>query len=623
MDILLKEVRIRNYRSIKSIDLNLEKFCLLIGQNNVGKTSLLSAINLAFAGSRFANSEDIFVSEGEKLPKNREAIIDLLIIPVNENNERIDSFSDEWFEHFGDFRSEEAGSLDQFVALRTKIKYSQTKGEYVVERKALLQWPDSDKVEDYSDYKKGSIRESLLSSIPVFYMDAQRDIVSEMKERGSYFGKMVSDVDLSDLEIEEIEKILNDINETIIDKSGVLKHLSGTLEKISGAVKSSDDSIKINPVSRKIRDLNRGIDISFQDYKSESFPISRHGMGTRSWITFLTLTAFISWKLQAMEQERQPYHPIVLIEEPEAHLHPQAQRHLLHQINQIVGQKIVSSHSSIIAGQVELNEIRQIKKSEGVSEVSYIKLSNLEPEEVRKINREVINTRGDLLFANAMILCEGETEEQAIPTFFYEKFGIHTYEAGVNVVGVGGKGNYKPFLQIAKDLNIKYFIFSDGENDTIKKVEKDIKKVFGIEDVSKMNNIVFLDDEDDFEAFLIKDGYADDLVAVISELEDENYLNEFIRKLDNKDGKSYKTPEICDKCKQNIYTNEKRDYSGHQGYKRALLDCISSIKTKYSSIIAQTILDNNPENKIPSKILDLLNEIALEMNISTEVKNEN
>lgn len=110
--------------------------------------------------------------------------------------------------------------------------------------------------------------------------------------------------------------------------------------------------------------MNRGIDISFQDFESEAFPISRHGMGTRSWITFLTLTAYITWKIDVMNEGNEPYHPLILLEEPESHLHPQAQRHVLNQISELSGQ-IVSSHSSVIAGQVEIKDIRKIVKSLG------------------------------------------------------------------------------------------------------------------------------------------------------------------------------------------------------------------------------------------------------------------
>lgn len=623
MGILISEIRVRNFRSIKSMDLVINDFCLLIGQNNVGKTSLLSAINLAFGGIRYANSEDIYVSEGEKLSKDREAIIDVLIIPVDEDNNKMDEFDKFWFEHFGDFRSEEVGTLNNFVAIRTKVAYNRVKGEYTIERKSLIQWPLSEDVERYSDYKKGRVTENLLSSIPVFYMDAQRDIVSEMKDRKSYFGKMVADVELTEEEIEEIENTLNDINESIIDKSTVLKHLTSKLEKISGSVKSSDDSIKINPVSRKIRDLNRGIDISFQDYKSESFPISRHGMGTRSWITFLTLTAYITWKLDVMNDEGQPYHPLVLIEEPEAHLHPQAQRHLLHQIGQINGQKIVSTHSSIIAGQVDINEIRQIRKVEGDSKISKINTVGFTNQEIRKIKREIMNTRGDLLFASAMILCEGETEEQAIPAFFKEYFGANTFELGINVIGVGGSGKYKPFLQIANDLNIDYFIFSDGEDKTIKGIKKDIKNVFNEDNIDTLSNIVILDNENDFESFLIQDGYADDLISIIEVLRGERYLDNYISTRDQTEKSPLKTSDICGECQQNIYKSEMRDYTDVEGHKNALLDCLGTMKTEYSSIVAKTIIENNAERKIPSKLLELFDVIKSGLNISLEGNNEN
>lgn len=70
-----------------------------------------------------------------------------------------------------------------------------------------------------------------------------------------------------------------------------------------------------------------------------------------------------------------------------------------------------------------------------------------------------------------MILCEGETEDQVLPQFFKEYFGYEPFELGVNIVSVGGFGKYKPFLRVAKDLDIELFILSDGEEEVIQKLK--------------------------------------------------------------------------------------------------------------------------------------------------------
>ena len=138
-----------------------------------------------------------------------------------------------------------------------------------------------------------------------------------------------------------------------------------------------------------------------------------------------------------------------------------------------------------------------------------------------------------------------------------------------------------------------------------------------------MKNIIFLDDGADFEEFLIKDGYVDDLVSVIEVLKDKTYLDKYIEKRDKTETSPHKTNEKCEKCKQNIYKSDKRDYSGEEGYKRALLDCLGSMKTEYSSAIAPIIIENNPNRKIPSKILELFNEVKSNMSISLEANDEN
>lgn len=618
MGILIKEIRLRNFRSYESADIRLPFSGVLIGSNNVGKSSLLNALQVVFDRGIRASGEDIFIKDGEDLTNGKKAIIDILIEPKNSEDKDTKVFSDTWFDHFGDLRSEDLDTLDQFVAIRATIQFNVLKGEYDIERKALIEWPKSEDVESYSDYKKNRITERLLQSIPVFYLDAKRDISTEMKDKYSYWSKLVRDVDLANLKLTDLEKALNDINEEIIQQSPVLEHLSKNLNQISQTVNTKDSRIIINPVSRKIRDLNRGMDITFKDQKSESFPISNHGMGTRSWITFLTLVAYIEWKVLKMKEEKTPYHPIILLEEPEAHLHPQAQRKIYKQIQKIEGQKIVSTHSPNIVGHAILKDILHVSKRDGISKVNYINLQNLKKEEIRKIQQEIFRSRGDILFADAIILCEGETEEQALPEFFKEYFGEDYFDYGINIISVGGFGKYKPFLQVAKDFDIKFYILSDGETETIEKVSKDIRNIFGSEKkIDEYNNIKFLPNKCDFENYLLQEGYEKELTLAVEDLFGEDYIKSFISKKNGtKKKRREKTDEICETCEQHIFMDLIRDYSGEAGFQKAILDCIQDNKTSYSSVIAPIIIaEREGDERVPKLIRDLFNEINKDIGI--------
>ncbi|MFC4321330.1 ATP-dependent nuclease [Litchfieldia salsa] len=616
MGIIIKEIRIRNFRSYQSADITLSENCVLIGANNVGKTTLLQAIQVAFLRGIRVSEEDIYVELNELLPKSRKAIIDVLIVPVEKNEEGIKEFDEKWFEHIGELRSEDTVTLDQFLAIRTIISYNPLKGEYDIERKALIDWPTTEAAENYNEYKKNRITDKVLQALPVFYMDAKRDISVEMKDRNSYWGKLVRDVGLDSKDIEDIETTLDTINNEIIHKSPILKHLTDNLSKVSRTVSTSDSSIKINPVSRKIKDLNRGIDLTFKDEHSERFPISNHGMGTRSWITFLTVVAYISWKIEQMEKEEVPFHPIMLLEEPEAHLHPQAQRKIFQQINDLSGQKIVSTHSPMIVGQVDINDIRHISKIEGKSNINFINTANLEGKDIRKIKFEILKSRGDLLFANAILLCEGETEEQAIPTFFKEYFHCEAFEAGINIISVGGSGKYKPFLRIAKDLNMKVYILSDGEPKTIKEVRKLVKAVYDEDEIAEISKgIKFLPDGSDFEKYLINAGYAEEISIAMTEILGDGFLEQYISAKGNTSNGSRPTKDKCDTCNQFIYEKSFRDYSNDDGRVQALLDCIHDNKTAYSSIIASTIIYNRQTEKIPPMIEELFIEIENDFKI--------
>lgn len=601
MGILIEELRIRNYKCYENVDVKLKGSSLLLGANNVGKTSLLEALELCFTRNKRIDEELVFVKKDEDLQKDKVILLDVLISSVDAN------FDDNWFELFGTFIIEEEFENKDCVALRTIIKYNNLKGEYDIERKALNSWPLSKDVIDFSDFNSSRVTNEIIESIPVFYLDAKRDISSELGDKFSYWGKLVKDINLSEEDIKVMEINLNEINDSIVKNSDVLKHLSTSLNKITDVMDSGKNSVVINPVSRKIKDLNKGMEIRFNDRHSESFSITNQGMGTRSWATFLTLSAYIDWKIKEMKEQDKPFHPLILLEEPESHLHPQAQRKIYKQMKNLKGQKLISTHSPIIAAQVELEEIIHVYKKRDSSNLNYLNLTDLTDNEHRKLKEEVLKTRGDILFADIMILCEGETEEQVLPKLFNEFFGQESFELGANIVSVDGYGNYKPFMRIARDLDIDLFILSDGEEKVIKKVTKDYKSIFNeSEEESIDKHIKFLPNKADFEKYLVAEGYTNELIQIIDKMKGKvGFINDYIEKNNGQLGKSKPTKDKCLTCKQDIYEKEIKDYSGEVGFTSALLDCLASNKTEYSAEIGDMILKREGKDRIPKIIQEL------------------
>ena len=96
MGIMISKIRIKNYRSIESLDLELSMFNLVLGQNNTGKSNFLRAINTAITGTTDLSENDIYVGDGERLEKSKMAIIDLLIQPTDADGIVMHEFTDFW-----------------------------------------------------------------------------------------------------------------------------------------------------------------------------------------------------------------------------------------------------------------------------------------------------------------------------------------------------------------------------------------------------------------------------------------------------------------------------------------------------------------------------------------------
>lgn len=123
-------------------------------------------------------------------------------------------------------------------------------------------------------------------------------------------------------------------------------------------------------------------------------------MGTRSWASMLTVKAFIEVLEKKHDKEEECFFPIIAAEEPEAHLHPNAQRTLFKQLSEISGQTIISTHSPYLASESSLKDLRSIRNTRNGSQVRSIDYL-LTPKDLKKLQRDIMRFRGELLFSRA------------------------------------------------------------------------------------------------------------------------------------------------------------------------------------------------------------------------------
>ncbi len=347
-----------------------------------------------------------------------------------------------------------------------------------------------------------------IEPLALFALDAKRDVVDDLNIAEFALGEALFGPCLPKVVIDEIEQLLSELNEKIVQNSAVLSHVEGHLHTVSNVLQCDNDGISITPVARHLRDLNRGMDVRLSMKGASSFPLAKQGMGTRSLATMLLFRAHMTWKQKTLRDDA--LHPFVSIEEPEVHLHPHAQRTLFQQIREIPGQKLVSTHSPYVCSQAHITEFLHFMKDGSQTRISWCNANDpdsgeelLSPEDLRRIDREVMNTRGDILFCRCLVLFEGETEEQAVPGFASSYWGHHPNELGISFVGVGGSGNYLPFLRLAKQFQIPWVVLSDGEAEAIKTVNKALTKLSEPE-IPNNTRVIVLPNGQSFEQYITK-----------------------------------------------------------------------------------------------------------------------
>ena len=553
MSILIDSVRVAGFRGINNLEILLPRVAILIGPNNSGKTSLIKALQLVLGDySRYLTEEDFYIAPDEK--RASEIIVDIRVVPTGFDGSRVPTFEEEWLTEFGDKIQSEANG-NQFIAIRTRSKQNIVKGGFDTIRATLETWPL------FADWNSTKIKETKLGSrfqsLPFISMEAQRDIHQDLRDRSSFIGKILSGVDYDKDDIMKIEMLIKDVNDEAVSKSQELKSLKFHLEKLNRSFGGSGGT-EVTPFPKKIRDLSKNFSVHFCETGVNSFSMEYHGMGTRSWASMLTIKAFIDILTERHTAEVEPLFPILAAEEPEAHLHPNAQKTLYHQLSDINGQLIISTHSPFLAGMADLYQIRSLVKTN--SGIVAHQITHIMTNEDKKIiAREVLAKRGDLLFAKCILLCEGITEEQVLPAMFEVYLGTSPWNIGVSCISVGGK-NYGPYVKMASSFGIPACILSDNDGSTKKEVEAQIRRLSretGLSLGADLYGIKYLDSGNDFEAEIINHGLRDEIVDALVLYETKGSINVRYQKAKYKELNVLSNDELVSKMRE-----AKSSYSG-------------------------------------------------------------
>jgi putative ATP-dependent endonuclease of OLD family len=153
--------------------------------------------------------------------------------------------------------------------------------------------------------------------------------------------------------------------------------------------------------------------------------------------------------------------PVLLVEDPEAHLHPTTLASLWGLFESMRFQRILTTNSSELLRVVPLHAVRRLVRQEERVVVHSVAPDALTPEQLRRVRYHVRARRGLAFFARAWLLVEGETEFWLLPELAH-LCGYDFGTEGVACVEFAQCG-IAPLVRLAQALGIEWHVLADGD----------------------------------------------------------------------------------------------------------------------------------------------------------------
>ncbi|EHU2458155.1 AAA family ATPase [Acinetobacter baumannii] len=434
----LAQLNISNFRKLSNAKINFQPgLNILVGPNNVGKTAIIDALRALLAG------------HDEPYPQ----------LDVNDIHCPKDgaSFGDITFEYIfrelsledeADFLAALVQDTEGKFEVRISVRYSEPNK---VGRLRVKRW--------CGDQEENNLTIEMLENLRGVYLPALRDASQSLRPgRASLLARL--------FHLLADDKGREDINIELSALDDKLKKHE-PLINTNTAIISRHDAMLGSQLSQL---LEIGLSVSdFQRLASrlslsvDNFDIEQNGLGFNNLI-------FMAVVLSELSKNTDASYRGLIVEEPEAHLHPQLQAVLLRYLESVQtvdGEKpvqiFVTSHSPNFASIADLNSLICLVDTSSNIKAYSPTTTLFKTGKREKLKRYLDVTRAELFFARRVIFVEGAAELMLI-NILADKAGFNLREHGVSLISVEGL-NFDCFLPLFGEnaLNIKISVITDAD----------------------------------------------------------------------------------------------------------------------------------------------------------------
>lgn len=365
----IASLHIKNFRSIKDLQVTFGDTTVFIGPNNSGKTAILDAVRIALTrrwgqrGTGFTEY-DVHLATDHDDPKASPGVeIEL--------------------------RAEEAAAgdwpADMQQALSQIVQTDPITGRNSITLRAICAWSATDSSFQPAWMFLNAARQPLLGAsarrlnlesfwdyLPVFYLGALRNADDEFSARSQFWGRLLKAMEIPPQLEGRVQRVLDLLNQRLLGADARLEQIANTLTGATRvAARDRDGGVNLRLVPLKSWDLLSKAEIIVRNEPDWPWlPLQRHGQGVQSLSVIFLFQAFVQHLLAELYQPESC--PVLALEEPETHLHPQAARTLWVHVNALPGQKIITTHSPYFVQHVPFRDIRLVRLTENGTEIRWL-----------------------------------------------------------------------------------------------------------------------------------------------------------------------------------------------------------------------------------------------------------